>query len=668
MVIDSTFFIATLVTALQNNIGLVDGGEILTGVLGADFLTTLNNTDINQFAMEIDGVLTDREEYYFGTLEQVNRKMINVQYEMNLEMNVVSTTPVKESLSGLYFIGLFLQSTFATIVFFMLLLSMMLIYSLMISDVDEKTYEMGMLRALGLRTVSIMQLVIIQSMLFSIPGVIIGIAISAIANVGLRLFIFIYSAATYTFLFSAASTILGLILGLAMPLFSNIWAIQRALGKKIRDSLDIFHTGINEVLVRIIKLENFGISPFEIVLGVTLVVMGLLTYYIAPAAFLFDRLDLFFFILNIILVGMIIGLSFLCFLIFPYIQVGLIYVFTWMMRFDIKLRPLILKNTQHSHKKRNMKTSMMFTIALAYLVFGGSSLLLIGNMVLGFVKSFVGADIVATSILSDNNLPENDLQIFLQNEIDTKTGKINAFSFRGNDLTDYFSDIFGAENDFYLSSGGDFPENNIRLYPVDKNYIDSCLIDFYIPKYGQPGFNFENTRGKDDFIKSLHTNEGTSVYGTDIDPFNVASRGLSDQTSDDVSWYAYDPTQQIKMILPEGIQDVLSIAGGDSIKLNIENPSFIDSNMIFRVLVRGMPQKVPGFFFMSYKQVQFFLQGIISFEQAFELTYLYGHHTTNVNRLNYDKYIASDDATNSTFSIPKERLLIRLNEGPEQRR
>jgi hypothetical protein len=446
-----------------------------------------------------------------------------------------------------------------------------------------------------------------------------------------------------------------------MPLFSNIWAIQRAFGKNIRDSLDIFHTEINEVLVRIIKLENFGISPFEIVLGVTLVVMGLLTYYIAPAAFLFDRLDLFFFILNIILVGMIIGLSFLCFLIFPYIQVGLIYVFTWMMRFDIKLRPLILKNTQHSHKKRNMKTSMMFTIALAYLVFGGSSLLLIGNMLLGFVKNFVGADIVASSILSDNNLPENDIRAFLQNEIDTKSGRVKSFSFIGKDLTNYFIDVFGANNEFYLSSGGDFPENNIRLYPVDKNYIDSCLIDFYIPKYGQPGFNFEKTRGKDDFVKSLHTNEGTFSYGTDIDLFNVASRNLTEQTLVDASWSAYDPTQQIKMILPQGIKDVLSITGGDSIKLNIENTSSL-SNMNFRVLVRGMPQKVPGFFFMSYKQVQFFLQGIISFEQAFELTYLYAHHTKYYNLLDYRNYVDSDDAANFTFSIPKERLLIRLHD------
>jgi ABC-type antimicrobial peptide transport system permease subunit len=37
----------------------------------------------------------------------------------------------------------------STVVFFLAILSIQLIYSLMIADVDEKTYQYGMLRALG---------------------------------------------------------------------------------------------------------------------------------------------------------------------------------------------------------------------------------------------------------------------------------------------------------------------------------------------------------------------------------------------------------------------------------------------------------------------------------------------------------------------------------------
>ena len=46
-------------------------------------------------------------------------------------------------------VRIFLTSAMSTIVFFLGILSVQLIYSLMLSDVDEKTYTYGMLRALG---------------------------------------------------------------------------------------------------------------------------------------------------------------------------------------------------------------------------------------------------------------------------------------------------------------------------------------------------------------------------------------------------------------------------------------------------------------------------------------------------------------------------------------
>lgn len=46
-----------------------------------------------------------------------------------------------------------------TVVFFLFILSVILIYSLMVSDVDEKTYEFGMLRALGYRKNSLVSLI-----------------------------------------------------------------------------------------------------------------------------------------------------------------------------------------------------------------------------------------------------------------------------------------------------------------------------------------------------------------------------------------------------------------------------------------------------------------------------------------------------------------------------
>ena len=96
-----------------------------------------------------------------------------------------------------------------------------------------------------------------------------------------------------------------------MPMFNNIWGIKRALSKNIKDPLNLFNTVVNEIIIKIIKLENYGVSVFETTLGLTLTMMGIVTYYFIPSAFLYNRLDIFFLILNLILIGMIIGITFL---------------------------------------------------------------------------------------------------------------------------------------------------------------------------------------------------------------------------------------------------------------------------------------------------------------------------------------------------------------------
>ena len=73
--------------------------------------------------------------------------------ELNLALgydaNVTITTPLKNQLSSISLITIFMDSIMFAIVCFLCILSAKLIYSLMLSDVDEKTYEFGMLRALG---------------------------------------------------------------------------------------------------------------------------------------------------------------------------------------------------------------------------------------------------------------------------------------------------------------------------------------------------------------------------------------------------------------------------------------------------------------------------------------------------------------------------------------
>ena len=87
----------------------------------------------------------------------------------------------------------FLDSTLITIIVFLSMLSAMLLYSLMLSDVDSKTYEYGMLRSLGFKKTHLLSMISMQSLLFSIPGLTAGVLVAFALNTGLREGIFLLS-------------------------------------------------------------------------------------------------------------------------------------------------------------------------------------------------------------------------------------------------------------------------------------------------------------------------------------------------------------------------------------------------------------------------------------------------------------------------------------------
>lgn len=72
----------------------------------------------------------------------------------------------------------------------LLMLAVLLIYSLMIGDVEEKTYEFGMLRALGFNKLWIMILLMLESFVFSIPGLILGMLTAYLINSIIAMIIF----------------------------------------------------------------------------------------------------------------------------------------------------------------------------------------------------------------------------------------------------------------------------------------------------------------------------------------------------------------------------------------------------------------------------------------------------------------------------------------------
>lgn len=71
---------------------------------------------------------------------------------LTLHTNVTMTAPLADTFEeSTFFMGM-MNAVLTTIMCFLGILSFVLIYSLMLSDVEAKTYEYGMLRAMGFRS------------------------------------------------------------------------------------------------------------------------------------------------------------------------------------------------------------------------------------------------------------------------------------------------------------------------------------------------------------------------------------------------------------------------------------------------------------------------------------------------------------------------------------
>ena len=195
---------------------------------------------------------------------------------------------------------------------------------------------------------------------------------------------------------STGALVLGIVVGLTLPLIANIFPIKRALSKNLRESLDMYHRSVNELQVSIKRLEEMGFSINQMIIAILLVVLGGITYYVAPMSFVYENYSLFFFVLNLVLIMMILGLSFISILLLPYVQLMFLKIFLLFMRGDKNLETVVKKNFE-SHESRNTKTAMMFTVALSFLIFAGSTFELIGTLIVSTTQSVLGSDIFVSA-------------------------------------------------------------------------------------------------------------------------------------------------------------------------------------------------------------------------------------------------------------------------------
>lgn len=192
-------------------------------------------------------------------------------------------------------------------------------------------------------------------------------------------------------------------------------------------------------MVEITKLEDLGLSLTQTIAGIILVSMGFMTYYLAPLTFYLDEMVWFLFIFDVILISIVIGLTLMSILVFEAVEKGILFIITsTCARRDKRLKTLIHKNLD-SHRPRNNKTSLLFTLSLSFVIFSAAIFELLTGLIAAEVISLFGSDLfVSSPSRYSDYLDQSGLQTFLA-EQKSFDYTINDWSFVSISLGDFMN-------------------------------------------------------------------------------------------------------------------------------------------------------------------------------------------------------------------------------------
>ena len=259
-----------------------------------------------------------RLEYYEEVnFNHVKEKIINEQDKLIKEIGyypVAMQNPLLDEVA-LFQIGtLFLGLIFDVIIVLFTIIAILLIYSLLMITVATKTHDSGMMRMLGLSKYGFVGSIMLQSILFVVPSLLVGYVLSLPCIHLVYQWLFKGNAADYDLPVtpSVHATLFSLTLGIIIPTVSAIIPIKVALQSTIVESLDTSRSKTKGVQIDVTDDFNEG-QITSMLIGGMMCFYGASIYYFLPASLLNFNLTLLLSIFFLILLGMLLGLTLLAF-------------------------------------------------------------------------------------------------------------------------------------------------------------------------------------------------------------------------------------------------------------------------------------------------------------------------------------------------------------------
>ncbi|EFC43843.1 predicted protein [Naegleria gruberi] len=478
--------------------------------------STLSQLDLYDYASEVyvnyppNRLTAYNENDYKVIREKITKFASTSMYLMGFNQ-LSSSFPILEMMEVTQFFALFVGLIISIILIVLCLLSVVLIYSLLMINVENRRYEMGLLRMIGLKRRNLVELILVQAMWYGIPAWILGLIIGQLSYSVVAILLSTQLEANVSYIVSGEAFALATFLGLTVPVLSAILPIKTALGQNLHDSLDTQRSGTAAVKYSIERAEGESISWTSIVMGVVGIIFGFSVYYVMPLSMLTFNITIMMYMFMAVILAMLLGLVLLS-LNFENIIEFIVVLFTIRIFEKVSVIDLVEKNLI-AHRERNRKTTLMFSLSLGFIIF---SSVLFNTQITAFkynVMRGAGTElIVGTSRL--NAFAQNPNIIgTIQEFADNNPNWFVGSTYWTFDLTRVTSPIDNTK----IRTDGGLVNNDIYIRAIAPNFFNITNSKFLrIDERIQPENKTVFTKYKSNLDEYLYTVEGSSqlILGT----------------------------------------------------------------------------------------------------------------------------------------------------------
>jgi len=331
----------------------------------------IQSTTASDFAMEIIiNLPSPRSEAYLSSNYDTIQAKVTGYTSKAVErlgyFPIETDMPILQAMQPMNLFSTSFGIILSVIIFFLTMISIMLNYTLLMSTVESRSFEIAIQRMLGSTKAGVVKLIVVQSFTYIIPAYMFGIFFSFMILLAISETVFKEQLGSeLNYFVGPTALILSFCLGVFIPLISSIVPIRTALSQHLNEALDLNHSKTKGVTISISSVEK-SVSWTTFSFGVISILYGFLIYYLLPLALFSLNLLLFGWIFFLIILGLIIGLAILSLNMQHIVErVFASVCFFWQ---HVALNKVLTKNLV-AHRVRNRRTAILFSVGFGFLCF-----------------------------------------------------------------------------------------------------------------------------------------------------------------------------------------------------------------------------------------------------------------------------------------------------------